>query len=261
MKAVRGLSLAVAMFTVAPVPSGWHREATPVEGPSTIRWLPALGLALGALAGLGAAAVLGAEPRATFIAAVVGVALLALLTRGLHLDGLADTADGLGSRRPADEALQIMRQSDIGPFGVIAIVFVIVLDLAAVAMIANDGVWCATAALAVAAATGRLAVVHATGPTVRSARVAGFGTLVAGATSPVASVVQTGVVLGVGWGIAALTPHAGPLAWVSAQAVALLLAWAFRLHVTRRFGGVTGDVFGALIEIATAVTLVGIALS
>ena len=46
----------------------------------------------------------------------------ALLTRGLHLDGLADTVDALGSYRRGDAALDIMKKPDIGPFGVVALV-------------------------------------------------------------------------------------------------------------------------------------------
>ena len=50
---------------------------------------------------------------------------------GLHLDGLADTADGLGSGKPAEDALRIMKQSDIGPFGVITLLFVLLAQVAA----------------------------------------------------------------------------------------------------------------------------------
>ncbi len=59
--------------------------------------------------------------------------VIAVLTGGLHLDGLADTADGLGSRRPAADALAIMRRSDIGPMGVGALVLVLLVQVTAVA--------------------------------------------------------------------------------------------------------------------------------
>ncbi|MYR56245.1 adenosylcobinamide-GDP ribazoletransferase, partial [Streptomyces sp. SID625] len=71
---------------------------------------------------------LGAAP---LLAAVVTAAVPAVLTRGLHLDGLADTADGLGSGKPAADALRIMKQSDIGPFGVITLLFVLLAQVAA----------------------------------------------------------------------------------------------------------------------------------
>jgi adenosylcobinamide-GDP ribazoletransferase len=249
------------MFTSAPLPASWHRHATPADGRAAVRWLPAIGAALGALAGLVAAAALAVDGRATLLAAVLGIGALAWGTRGLHLDGLADTADGLGSRRPPAEALQVMRQSDIGPFGVLALVLVVLVDVAALARIGADGVWCCTAALAVAAATGRLAVLHATTPGVPAARTGGFGALVAGATAPALCAVATVIVLAGGAGVAALTPHASVIAWPCAQVGALLLARLFRWHAARRFRGVTGDVFGALIELTTAVTLIGVALS
>ena len=59
------------------------------------------------------------------------VVALALLSRGLHLDGLADLADGLGSRRPAAGAHEVMARSDIGPFGVAAVVLALLLQVAA----------------------------------------------------------------------------------------------------------------------------------
>ena len=62
------------------------------------------------------------------------VALLAVLTRGLHLDGLADTADGLGSGRRGEAALAVMRQSDIGPFGVVTLVLALLVQVAALAV-------------------------------------------------------------------------------------------------------------------------------
>jgi adenosylcobinamide-GDP ribazoletransferase len=204
-------------------------------------------------------AVLGMNSGAGLVGAFLAIAVLAVLTRALHLDGLADTADGLGSRAPADRALEIMRQSDIGPFGVLAVLFVVGLDVAALAMFSGSQ-WHGVAVLAVSAATGRLAVIHASLRGVPSARPGGFGGLVAGSVTPNLATVETLLVLGLGAGCAALC-GVEPARWLAAQVVALLLAWGFRLHTTRRLGGVTGDVFGALVELCTAVTLIGLALA
>ena len=74
-------------------------------------------------------------------ALVVGllvVGTLALGTRALHLDGLADTVDGLGSGWDRDRALKIMRRGDIGPMGVVALVIMIGLQAAAIGRLADD---------------------------------------------------------------------------------------------------------------------------
>jgi adenosylcobinamide-GDP ribazoletransferase len=252
-----GLVRALSLFSIAPVRA--PATVTRADAARSLAWLPLLGLALGALAGLPGTVVRQWAPHAPLVGAVAGVAVLAGLTRGLHLDGLADTADGLGSRAPAERALAIMRQSDIGPFGVVTLVLVLVLDIAAIAEL-PAGVWTPVAALATAAATGRVAVLHAAVQGVPSARPAGFGALVTGSVPLAAAVVQTAGVLAVG-AVLAASVGANPGGWVVAQVVALALTLGLRLHTTRRFGGVTGDVFGALLECATALSLAGIALS
>ncbi|NEE30554.1 adenosylcobinamide-GDP ribazoletransferase, partial [Streptomyces sp. SID7982] len=73
------------------------------------------------------------------LAAVASVAVPAALTRGLHLDGLADTADGLGSGKPAEDALRIMKQSDIGPFGVITLLLVLLAQVAVLFELYGEG--------------------------------------------------------------------------------------------------------------------------
>ncbi|MYV40156.1 adenosylcobinamide-GDP ribazoletransferase, partial [Streptomyces sp. SID1328] len=72
------------------------------------------------------------------LAAVASAAVPAALTRGLHLDGLADTADGLGSGKPAEQALAIMKRSDIGPFGVLTLVLTLLAQVAALAGLYGD---------------------------------------------------------------------------------------------------------------------------
>jgi len=253
-----GLRRAIALFTVVPV--GHLGDLDRAEAVAALRWFPLLGAALGAVAGLPAVAVLHWASHAQLLGGVLSVLLLALLTRGLHLDGLADTLDGLGSRAPAERALEIMRRSDVGPFGVIAIVLVLLIDVAALGSYNGDCVWWPVAVLAVAAATGRLAALLGAHRSVPSARAEGFGAYVAGSQSSVVLVIEAAVVLGFGAGMAAAV-DASVVGWVVAQAAALVVTTAFLLHTRGRLGGVTGDVFGALVEIATALTLAGLTLS
>jgi adenosylcobinamide-GDP ribazoletransferase len=252
-----GLTGALGLFTVVPVRAA--PELRRAEAVAALRWFPLVGAAAGAAAALPAVAVLHWAPRAASVGAVAAIALLALFTRGLHFDGLADTADGLGARAPAPRALEIMRRSDIGPFGVLAIVVAVLIDVSAMNSL-GGGAWRPVAALAAAAATGRVAVLFAAHRRVPSARTSGFGAYVAGSLSSVTLVLATGAVLGVGAGLA-WSVDASVVGWPVAQAVALVLATGFRMHTTRRLGGVTGDVFGALVEIGTALTLAGFAVT
>ncbi|MEU7936787.1 adenosylcobinamide-GDP ribazoletransferase [Microbispora bryophytorum] len=164
--------LAVGTLTVFPV--------RPVEVDRAVAGR-AMSLApfVGLLLGLAAAVVLavaGAVSGSPLLGAVLAVAALAWLTRALHLDGLADLADGFGSGRPADGALEVMKRSDIGPFGVVTIVIALLVQVAA---LSRDGT-AAWAALVTAAATGRLAVTWACRGGVPAARPTGLGALVAG---------------------------------------------------------------------------------
>lgn len=250
------LARSFSLFTLVPVRT--KPELAAGDGTRALLWLPVVGALIGGISALPLLAIRHWSGHATLVGAVLAVALLAGLTRGLHLDGLADTADGLGSRAPAERALQIMRQSDIGPFGVSTLALVLLVDIAALTVMRGSD-WLPVAALATAAATGRVTAVAAARRGVTAARSSGFGTLVADGIAPAAvlgwvvGVLLLGAVLALGVG--------GSAAWfVVAQVVALAEAEVFRRHVQRRIGGITGDVFGALIELSTAVVLIGICL-
>jgi adenosylcobinamide-GDP ribazoletransferase len=243
----------VTLLTIIPL-NGRHGPAVapsrPVAG-AAMAWAPAIGLLLGAAA----AGVLELAARfghtGPLLAAVLAVAVLALLTRGLHLDGLADLADGLGSGQPPSRALEIMKRSDIGPFGVVTLVLTLGVQVAALAQAQALGR--GLIAVICAAAAGRLALTWACCRGVPPARPTGLGALVAGTVNPVAAVVLS---------VAAL---AGAFAFgkVFAVAIAAGLAAALALLAlaVRRLGGITGDVLGALVEITTAVCLLVTALS
>ncbi len=91
---------------------------------------PVVGLLLGALAWTAGAAVTAAG-GGSLLAAVTCLSVLAAATRGLHLDGLADLADGLGSAQPAEGALEVMHRPDIGPFGAVTLVLALLVQAAA----------------------------------------------------------------------------------------------------------------------------------
>ncbi|MEU3618352.1 adenosylcobinamide-GDP ribazoletransferase [Streptomyces sp. NPDC006872] len=273
-----GLRFAFGTLTVFPVRvTRWDRPAAR----GGMLAAPLVGLVVGGCAaGLGLLMLrLGASP---LLAAVASAAVPAVLTRGLHLDGLADTADGLGSGKPAEDALRIMKQSDIGPFGVLTLVLVLLVQVAALAQLYDESWALGAVAVVVSAAAARLALTLAARAGVPAARPEGLGAAVAGVV-PVrgAVLVAAAVVLaaagagayfgpydvGVG-AVAVIGPvEAGPVlepydAVRPALAVLAALAAAELLlrHCTRRFGGVTGDVFGGLAETAATTALVALAL-
>jgi adenosylcobinamide-GDP ribazoletransferase len=271
-----GFRLAVSLLSVLPVRTGRAGEGGAAGGRgatgeaagacgrtagAAMAWAPAIGLVLGAA---GAAVLVGADRllrAGPLLAAALAVATLALLTRGLHLDGLADLADGLGSGKPATAALKIMKRSDIGPFGVATLVLTLLVQVAALAQAqARGGAGAAghgPAALVAATVAGRLAITWACRRTVPAARPNGLGALVAGTLPTAVPAALTVVVLGLaalcGWLLAA--PSGG---WLLPTGIAAGLAASLALtaHTVRRFGGITGDVLGAVAELATTVCLI-----
>jgi adenosylcobinamide-GDP ribazoletransferase len=252
-----GLRLAVTLLTVVPVPAGRAAgSGPPLAAPSrraagaAMCWAPAVGLLIG---GAGAGVLwLASHPGRTgpLLGAVLAVAAMAALTGGLHLDGLADLADGLGSRRPADAALAIMKKSDIGPFGVVALVLVLLVQVAALAQAETAGR--GVVAVVAAAATARLALTLACRRGVPPARGSGLGALVAGSVQPAVAAVLA---------VAAVAAGAA-FGWIFAIAVGagLVSSLLVTALAVRRLGGITGDVLGAAAEITAAVCLLVTAL-
>jgi adenosylcobinamide-GDP ribazoletransferase len=251
-----GLRFAFGTLTVLPVRvRRWDREAARAGMLNA----PVAGLVVGgAAAGLGLLLLfLGAGP---LLAAVASVAVPAALTRGLHLDGLADTADGLGSGKPAEDALRIMKQSDIGPFGVITLLLVLLAQVAVLAQLYDDA-WARGAIAAVTSAVAaRLALTLAARTGVPAARPEGLGAAVAGVVPVPGALAVTAAftIVSAAWG----TVLGAYDALRAAAAVLLALAAAELLlrRCVRRLGGVTGDVFGALAETVATAALVVLSL-
>jgi adenosylcobinamide-GDP ribazoletransferase len=244
---VRSLALALSWLTVLPVRAG-APDARVAAG--ALRWAPVVGTVLGAAAGgvLVGLAGLGVPP---LVAGLLTVGFLALATRGMHLDGLADTADGLGCYGPPERALAVMRDGGAGPFAVVTLIVVLGAQAASLAALAPYG-WRAVAAAALAAAAGRVAFAWAARRGVPAARPGGLGATVAGS--------QAWWVAPIWWAVlaAAALPVFGPRAPI-AVALAGVVVVALSWHTARRFGGMTGDVLGAASELAATAALVVLA--
>ena len=248
----------MTLLTVIPWPS--VRPAPPptrATAAAAMAWAPAVGLLLGVVSSavlLAADRPLGAGPLTS---AGLAVASLALLSRGLHLDGLADLADGLGSGKPAPVALEIMRRSDIGPLGTVTLVLTLIIQVAALGHAEAAGHGRGPAALVAAVVTGRLAITWACRQGVPAARQEGLGAFVAGTVRPVIPVVTT-LAIAIAAVVVSATVAGGPLGWTLPLAVVAGLAVGFGLerHAVRRLGGITGDVLGALAEVTTTITLI-----
>ena len=241
------LRLAAGFLTIIPVGTPDIRRVRDAMLLAPVAVLP---VALAAALGGWVAAWVGV-PLA--VAGVLVVAVVALGTRAMHLDGLADTVDGLGSGKPSADALEIMRRGDVGPMGVVALVLVLLVEaLCAGAVLGRPSGWLQLAVL-IAVSRGSLALGCLRG--VPSARPDGLGGLVAG------SVPRTAAALAwVAWTAALVASGvlAGQAWWWPLIAVAAVLVktwWLVRL-ASRRFGGITGDLLGALVELSTVILLV-----
>src|SRR5450830_1593764 len=249
---MRQLTLAVTFLTGVPLPL--RGAVAPTDLWRSMGWHPLVGLALGAAAWGMYAGLLELLP--SLVAAVVAVLLKKDVTRGLHMDGLMDTADGVLSEAPRERALKIMKDSSVGAMGVVAAVLVLLLKVAALGALARADAaapllagWCAARALpaldvyawpyARAVGTGEAFTRERTrGPVVMAGELLATGVVIAGLVGLAAD--------------AAGTWSAGLAVAVVAMAVALLVQAA----VAKSLGGLTGDVYGMGIELAETAALV-----
>jgi adenosylcobinamide-GDP ribazoletransferase len=240
---LNGLVTAFRTLTILPVPG---KDAEKLSG--ALPWFPVVGAAMGL--GLYALAFLaGYLPGAVTGPALGAAVLLAagcFLTRGLHLDGLADWADGFGGSFEREKTLSIMKDPRVGAFGVIALIVVLIAKWSAFFCLINCNMaaWVVTALIVSRAAQVELAA------TLPYARAEGgtAGAFVDGAR---------GKHRLIAWGLALLLTLlcCGPAA-PAALLVAGLLALALRAWFKKRLGGVTGDLLGAASEIIETSVLI-----
>ncbi len=241
---MRALALAIGFLSVLPVPRVTVDAAALGRSPI---WYPWVGLLLGALATAMAFVLLPASP---LLAAAGYSAALALLSGGLHLDGLGDTADawvgGLGDR---ERTLAIMQDPNCGPAAVVAIAGLLLLRTGAAHALIITGGWAMLAfapALGRAAGAGLLACVGCARPEGLAAQLQ-------------ASLAHRGIGLSLLLASVAAGLAAGSAGLVAVAAVALAVA-ALGRAFRRRLGGVTGDTVGAANELAELAALLAVAV-
>ncbi|MDP2328486.1 MAG: adenosylcobinamide-GDP ribazoletransferase [Dehalococcoidia bacterium] len=203
-------------------------------------WYPLIGLLIGGVLALldrGLTELLPPAPAAALL-----VAVLALVSGGLHLDGVADTADGMAVQGDRAERLGVMSEGNTGPAGVMALVLVLLAEWAAISSLPPDA---RAAALIVAPVLARWTVVPV-GALFHPARPRGLGHSIHAGLWPTAAPIATLTALAVAgttFGVAGLV-----LVLIAGVAAVLIAGAASRL-----IHGVTGDVFGAGIEVAQVV--------
>ena len=236
---------AVRFLTILPLPDRGQLAADDMVTPPLIRgsgYFPLVGLLLALLLWL-LTFIAGFFIPALALAALVVVALI-VLTGGLHLDGLMDTCDGLFGGTSREHKLEIMRDSRVGSFGVLGGIGILLLKFA---FFASLGAHFLPAALLIALPSARWGMLLAV-RVFPSARPGGLGAsfrstavrnrlLLAGITSLIIALLAGRLV--------------GLFAWLGATIVSLILGeW-----MTRNLGGLTGDTYGAIVEVAEVIAL------
>ncbi len=238
---------ALSWLTVFPV-------RTPSEAPdrnlggAVIASVPAIGAALGALSAAIAFGLSWTALPPLMIGGLV-IAVLAAATRGMHLDGLSDTADGLGCYGSPERVAEVMRSGSAGPFGVATLIVVLGIQWTGFTALTVEGRWYE---LAFAIAVGRVGAVVGCRRGLGSATPSGFGPLVAGTQRTSIGVwAMIAAVMGV-------LIVESPIRAIIVVAAVVAVAWMFTAHCARRMGGINGDVLGAVIEIGVAIAVVGL---
>ena len=246
------LFAAIGFLTIIPTPRvgegalAWSRM-----------WFPVVGLGIGALmAGLDYAlrdgfwTLTGAGFPSLLLAALV-LAFLVIITRALHLDGFMDTCDALFGGSNAERRLEIMRDPRVGSFAVAGALALYLISFAAIVSLWPPGrFW----ALLIIPCLSRwaMALAMATFPYARSNE-GGLGSAFLQSGTRAQSLIATLIA-----GVAAITLTG--LAGIVLLAVALMVALAVGRFATSRLGGATGDVYGAVNELATMSMLVAASL-
>ena len=250
---LNNMLISIMFLSRLPVPGAPPHPASMAQ---VMGAFPLAGLVIGLIGGLVCAlsSSLGLPPT---VSAVATIAFMTLITGALHEDGLADLADGFGGGQTKERKLAIMKDSRIGAYGVLALIFAVGLKITALsAILQKDASFLAIIALfaALAAWSRSLCVtLMATTPNARGQGVA------ASVGQPGTEENRTALIIGAASAVLLLWPTFGIWATLAVFASSLAAFWLVRTLCLRHIGGHTGDVAGTVQVAAETAMLMALA--
>jgi len=239
-----GFLAALQFLTSIPLP--WRREARPEELGRSTAYFPVVGLIIGLiLASLNWVFLLIVPPA---VANVLLLVMLAIITGALHLDGFADTCDGLAGHKVVEDRWRVMRDSRSGVFGIVGVVLLLLVKYASLSSIPQ---YLMLATLIFMPVIGRWAMVYAIF-TYRYARPSGLGTAFKGATRWPRFAIATSITFVIAIALVPMLQSAVFAVLVAVWIVTVVVAAYFK----SKFSGLTGDTYGAINEIAEVSVLI-----
>ncbi|MBR2179996.1 MAG: adenosylcobinamide-GDP ribazoletransferase [Selenomonadaceae bacterium] len=226
----------------------------------SVKYFPAVGAVLG-LVYVIIAEILNLLTGGTFqmLTAAVILMLMVILTGGIHCDGFMDTMDGLFSGRDRERMLEIMKDSRVGAFGVVSFVMLSILEFAVLSELSRTSILMLIVAIYSAPIIGRLMMVIMIG-CFPYARPEGMGKAFAEYTT------RSTIILAIVEALILLSPlillfAVTVKALLSSLIIALIFTLYFGRFATKKVGGVTGDIYGAVELISEALVLLSFLLS
>lgn len=233
---------AFTLLTVIPLPFTGGANTPPSKSAPLL--FPVVGLIIGlAMAG---AFVLADRWLPIQLAAALTLAVGVGITGAIHIDGVADFADGVFGGQTPEDRLRIMKLPDVGAFGVVAVGLVLLVDWTAVSSLAGANIWATFAVIGTVSRTGPLVVMSMT----QYVSSGGLGQSYSGLARPALAgsiLVSAGIAFVAGGALALAVTAAGLL-------MAAVIGWVAK----KRLGGATGDVYGASVELAFAASLIAV---
>ncbi len=239
------MSFLSALRFLTSIPLPLRREATPEQLGHATAWFPVVGLIIGVILALLNWLLSFILPPAVVNALLI--AALVILTGALHLDGFADTCDGIAGQKPVEERWQVMRDSRTGAFGVVGVVVLLLVKYVTLNSIPPEFI---TATLIFMPVVSRWAMVYAIFA-YPYARPSGLGTAFKQATRWPQFTIATVITLTIAVVLFPLFSLTGLLLIFAIWVVTTL----FSLYLKGKFAGLTGDTYGAINEVAEVMAL------